>query len=187
MLGIVTLRKRVRVPSEGTVAYTLAAIKDWTFLLGPGWVVGWGNGLILGYLMYSSGLVPRHQRWLGLIGGPLIIVPGRSGCSAATIAEPRAALAASDRDHPGVSVGAVTSASTARSGVPARCPDPWRDAPNDRLNCRPTFRIPQMPRPARSGQPSDAVVGAPRHAALSLAQPRLLLIVLSGFVSPGGW
>ena len=76
MLGIITLRQQVAGPSEGTVAYTLAAIKDWTFLLGPGWVVGWGNGLILGYLMYSSGLVPRRATWLGLIGGPLIIVSG---------------------------------------------------------------------------------------------------------------
>jgi hypothetical protein len=62
--------------AEGTVAYTLAAIKDWTFLLGPGWVVGWGNGLILGYLMYRSGLVPRRVAWLGLIGGPLLIIFG---------------------------------------------------------------------------------------------------------------
>jgi len=76
MLGIVTLRNQVAGPSEGTVAYTLAAIKDWTFLLGPGWVVGWGNGLILGYLMYRSQLVPRRMCWLGLIGGPLIIVTG---------------------------------------------------------------------------------------------------------------
>jgi hypothetical protein len=76
MLGIITLRNQVAGPSEGTVAYTLAAIKDWTFLLGPGWVVGWGNGLILGYLMYRSGLVPRRAAWLGLIGGPLIIVSG---------------------------------------------------------------------------------------------------------------
>ena len=76
MLGIVTLRNQVAGPSEGTVAYTLAAIKDWTFLLGPGWVVGWGNGLILGYLMYRSGLVPRRAAWLGLIGGPLVIVSG---------------------------------------------------------------------------------------------------------------
>ena len=76
MLAIITLRNQVAGPSEGTVAYTLAAIKDWTFLLGPGWVVGWGNGLILGYLMYSSGLVPRRATWLGLIGGPLIIVSG---------------------------------------------------------------------------------------------------------------
>jgi uncharacterized protein DUF4386 len=76
MLGMVTLRNQVAGPSEGTVAYTLAGLKDWTFLLGPGWVVGWGNGLILGYLMYRSGLVPRRAAWLGLIGGPLIIVSG---------------------------------------------------------------------------------------------------------------
>jgi hypothetical protein len=49
VLGIITLRQEVAGTAEGSVAYTLAAIKDWTFLLGPGWVVGWGNGLILGY------------------------------------------------------------------------------------------------------------------------------------------
>ena len=76
ILAIITLRQQVAGGAEGTVAYTLAAIKDWTFLLGPGWVVGWGNGLILGYLMYRSGLVPRRMCWLGLIGGPLIIVSG---------------------------------------------------------------------------------------------------------------
>ena len=76
VLGIITLRQEVAGASEGTVAYTLAAIKDWTFLLGPGWVVGWGNGLILGYLMYRSELVPRRAAWLGLIGGPLIILSG---------------------------------------------------------------------------------------------------------------
>jgi len=76
MLGIVTLRNQVAGPSEGTVAYTLAAIKDWTFLLGPGWMVGWGNGLILGYMMYRTALVPPKVAWLGMIGGPLIIVSG---------------------------------------------------------------------------------------------------------------
>jgi Domain of unknown function (DUF4386) len=76
ILGIITLRQQVAGGADGTLAYTLAAIKDWTFLLGPGWVVGWGNGLILGYLMYRSGLVPRRMCWLGLIGGPLIIVSG---------------------------------------------------------------------------------------------------------------
>jgi len=74
MLGIVTLRNQVAGPSEGTVAYTRAAIKDWTFLLGPGWMVGWGNGLILGYMMYRTALVPPKVAWLGMIGGPLIIV-----------------------------------------------------------------------------------------------------------------
>ena len=76
MLGIATLQQQVAGASEGTVAYTLAALKDWTFLLGPGWVVGWGNGLILGYMMYRTQLVPRPWTWLGLVGGPLIIISG---------------------------------------------------------------------------------------------------------------
>ena len=76
MLGIATLQQQVSGASEATVAYTLAAIKDWTFLLGPGWMVGLGNGLILGYMMYRTGLVPRRMTWLGLIGGPLIIISG---------------------------------------------------------------------------------------------------------------
>jgi uncharacterized protein DUF4386 len=76
VLGIVTLRQQTAGAAEGTVAYTLAAIKDWTFLLGPGWVVGWGNGLLLGYLMYRSGLVPQKMTWLGLLGGTLLIATG---------------------------------------------------------------------------------------------------------------
>ena len=35
-----------------------------------------GNGLILGYLMYRSGLVPPRLALLGLVGGPLIILSG---------------------------------------------------------------------------------------------------------------
>ena len=37
------------LPDAADLAVSLAAIKDWTFLLGPGFIVGWGNGLILGY------------------------------------------------------------------------------------------------------------------------------------------
>ena len=48
---------------------TLVAIHDWTFLLGPGFCVG-VNGLLLGYLFYRTGLVPRQIAMLGLIGGP---------------------------------------------------------------------------------------------------------------------
>jgi hypothetical protein len=76
VVGIITLRNQDAGANEGTVAYTLAAIKDWTFLLGPGWVVGLGNGLILGYLMYRTQLVPRPWPWLGLIGGSLLIITG---------------------------------------------------------------------------------------------------------------
>jgi hypothetical protein len=74
VLGIVSLRQDD--PSASALAVSLAALKDWTFLLGPGFIVGWGNGLILGYLMYSSRLVPRGMAMLGLIGGPLIIIAG---------------------------------------------------------------------------------------------------------------
>jgi Domain of unknown function (DUF4386) len=51
---------------------SLVAFHDWTFLLGPAFCAGFGNGLLLGYLMYTSGLVPRRMALLGLIGGPLV-------------------------------------------------------------------------------------------------------------------
>jgi hypothetical protein len=55
-----------------TVGRSLVALHDWTFLMGPGFCVGIGNGLILGYLMYRSGLMPRRLPLFGLIGGPVI-------------------------------------------------------------------------------------------------------------------
>jgi hypothetical protein len=76
VLSIVTLSQENAGGDEGAIAYTLASLKDWTFNLGPGFVVGWGNGLILGYLMYSSGLVPRWLATLGLVGGVAIILSG---------------------------------------------------------------------------------------------------------------
>jgi len=72
ILGVVSLRHDA--PDAGDLAVSLAQLKDWTFLLGPGMVVPFGNGLILGYLMYKSGLVPRRMAWLGLIGGPLLLI-----------------------------------------------------------------------------------------------------------------
>ncbi len=53
---------------------SLVSTYDWAFLFGPGLVVGFGNGLMLGYLFYRSGLVPRRMAMLGLIGGPLLIL-----------------------------------------------------------------------------------------------------------------
>jgi hypothetical protein len=47
---------------------------DWAFQWGPGLVAPIGNGLILGYLMYRSELVPRRMAMLGLVGGPLLIL-----------------------------------------------------------------------------------------------------------------
>ena len=83
VLSIVTLRQDFAGAAAGAdagsllaVGQSLVALKDWTFLLGPGFIVGLGNGLILGYLMYRSGLVPRKLAVLGLVGGPLICLSG---------------------------------------------------------------------------------------------------------------
>lgn len=75
VLTVVTLRQETGAEA-GTVAYALAALKDWTFILGPGFIVGLGNALILGYLMYRSALVPRRLAILGLIAGPLVCISG---------------------------------------------------------------------------------------------------------------
>ncbi len=56
--------------------HTLVALHDWTFVLGPQLCAGFGNGLLLGYLMYKSALVPRPMAMLGLIGGPLAFIGG---------------------------------------------------------------------------------------------------------------
>jgi hypothetical protein len=80
LLTIVTLRQEATAGADAasllTAGESLVALKNWTFLLGPGFMVGVGNGLILGYLMYTSRLVPRGMAVLGLIGGTLIIVSG---------------------------------------------------------------------------------------------------------------
>jgi hypothetical protein len=54
--------------------HTLVSTYEWAFLFGPGLVVGFGNGLTLGYLMYRTGLVPRGMALLGLVGGPMLIL-----------------------------------------------------------------------------------------------------------------
>jgi hypothetical protein len=79
LLAVVKLRQDVGAAGGDSLVMdgrSLVAIHDWAFLLGPGWVVGVGNGLLLGYLMYRSGLVPRGMAMLGLIGEPLIIASG---------------------------------------------------------------------------------------------------------------
>jgi hypothetical protein len=58
------------------VGKSLVAVHDSTFLLGPGILAGLGNGVLLGYLMYASRLVPRRMALLGLIGGPLVSASG---------------------------------------------------------------------------------------------------------------
>jgi hypothetical protein len=79
LLTIVTLRQEATAGADAasllTAGKSLVALHDWSFLL-LGFMVGVGNGLILGYLMYTSALVPRGFAVVGLIGGTLIIVSG---------------------------------------------------------------------------------------------------------------
>ena len=77
-LAVVTLHHKAGVAAGSLVndARALVAVRNWTFVLGPGFVAGLGNGLILGYMMYRSGLMPRGLSMLGLIGGTLICITG---------------------------------------------------------------------------------------------------------------
>lgn len=79
LLSVVTLRADVggldamdpdRLMDIGR---SLVAVHDWTFLFGPGICAGLGNGVLLGFLMFRSRLVPRQMAILGLVGGPLLL------------------------------------------------------------------------------------------------------------------
>jgi len=79
LLAVVALRQDAAGSDAGslvTVGKSLVAVRDATFLLGPGFVAGFGNGLLLGYLMYRSGLVPRPMAVVGLVGGTLLCASG---------------------------------------------------------------------------------------------------------------
>jgi hypothetical protein len=76
MLGISTLRQDALSGTTAALGQGIFDVYQWTFRIGPGFFVGVGNGLILGWLMYTSGLVPRRLALFGLVGGPLIIISG---------------------------------------------------------------------------------------------------------------
>lgn len=79
ILTVVTLRQDLAGVAGAdaaalvTIGTSFVAVHNWTFLLGPGLIAG-VNALLLGYVMYRSGLVPRVIPMVGLIGGaPLIL------------------------------------------------------------------------------------------------------------------
>jgi hypothetical protein len=78
LLAVVTLRQDVAGTAGAdeaslvAVGQALVAVRDWTFLLGPGLMAAL-NALLLGTLMYRSGLVPRLIPVVGLIGAPLLL------------------------------------------------------------------------------------------------------------------
>jgi hypothetical protein len=78
LLSVVTLRQNVAGTAGAdeaslvAVGQSLVALRDWTFLLGPNLMAAL-NALLLGTLMYRSGLVPRLIPTIGLIGGVLLL------------------------------------------------------------------------------------------------------------------
>ena len=80
LLAVVTLRQDL-AGAAGTdnaslilTGRSLVAVHDATFLLGPAFCAAIGNGLILGYLLFRSGLVPRRFAQFGMFGGSLALV-----------------------------------------------------------------------------------------------------------------
>jgi len=81
LMTVVTLRHDLGGTGVNSDSLTLAgqslvALHDWTFTLGPQFCSGFGNGLLLGYLLYKSQLVPPRMALVGLIGGPLAFLGG---------------------------------------------------------------------------------------------------------------
>jgi len=80
LLSVVALRQDLSTSVQGPgqaplvdVARSLLAVHDQTALLGPQFCAGLGNGILLGYLMWRSRLLPRPMVLVGLIGGPLAV------------------------------------------------------------------------------------------------------------------
>jgi len=80
LMAVVTLRHDLGPGTDAEslklVGRSLVAVHYWTFLLGPQFCAGFGNGLLLGYLMYKSQLVPPRMAVVGMIGGPLAFLGG---------------------------------------------------------------------------------------------------------------
>jgi hypothetical protein len=77
LLAVVTLRQTGAAGADPqslvSAGQALVAVRDWTFLLGPGTIPAL-NALLLGYLLFRSRLVPRIIPILGLVGAPLLLM-----------------------------------------------------------------------------------------------------------------
>lgn len=77
ILSVVTLQQPGATGAEATSLVTLGgglvATYNWSFLLGQSLMPAL-NALMIGTLMYRSGLVPRAIPAVGLIGAPLLII-----------------------------------------------------------------------------------------------------------------
>jgi hypothetical protein len=79
LLAIVTLRQDLAGGGTDRASLmlsgrSLVALHDATFLLGPAFCAAIGNGLLLGYLMLRSGLIPRRFALFGIAAGSLALL-----------------------------------------------------------------------------------------------------------------
>lgn len=79
MTGVVSLLAVVTLNQNGAdtaaTGQALVAVRDWTFLFGPGFMPCF-SAILLGTLLYKSRLVPRIIPTIGLIGAPLLLIAG---------------------------------------------------------------------------------------------------------------
>ena len=126
VIGVVCLMAVVNLRQAGAAAGTdasalvavgqgLVAVRDQTFLVGPGVMPGL-NALLLGYVLYRSRLVPRAIPAMGLIGAPLFLV-----LAAASILglNEQASAGLRHRGHPDLLLGAVARPLAHLQGLPA--------------------------------------------------------------------
>ena len=79
LLTVATLQEQTTSANAASLVplgTSLVAMHNWTFLLGPGFADGVGTGLILGWLMYRSGLVGRRMALVGVVGGAMLATSG---------------------------------------------------------------------------------------------------------------
>ncbi len=126
LLAVVTLRQDLAgAPGTGTAALVttgraLVAVRDWTFLLGPGLMPGI-NALLLGYLMYRSGLVPPPDPRAGAHRGSFA---PRFGHRRILPRRPPGHGHGGGRDRPHLLVGAVAWSGFKPSPITAGMADP---------------------------------------------------------------
>ena len=162
VIAVVTLRQDlagVAGTDSGSLELagrSLVAIHDATFLLGPAFCAGFGTGLLLGYLMYTSGLVPPRMALLGLIGGPIAFATATAVCSAPTTNNQ----------------GSICSSPFRRSSGSYRSPSGSSSKDSGRLRSSPAtdpsrqFRCPSSDTP-------DARAGRSRASSAHIAYSRL--------------
>ena len=66
-LTFVLMRQEATAASNPVLGHVFVSLYYRAFLVGPSFFSGLANGVILGYLMYRSELVPRGMTWLGLM------------------------------------------------------------------------------------------------------------------------